>query len=69
MDNKEIKNSCQTYFEKVKNVAKFKMKLKETMNLLNNNLNNSVVDNKVQISEKRLSLNVKLQFLFILLIV
>jgi hypothetical protein len=40
MENKEVKNSCETYFEKIKNVAKFKMKLKETMDLLNTNLNN-----------------------------
>ncbi len=40
-NNKESKNSCMAYFEKIKNVAKFKMKLKETMNLLNNNLNNN----------------------------
>lgn len=41
MENNEMKNSCQSYFEKIKNVAKFKMKLKETMNLLNTNLNNN----------------------------
>jgi len=39
MENNHIKNSCESYFEKIKNVAKFKMKLKETMNLLETNLN------------------------------
>lgn len=37
--NKENKNKCSSYFDKMKNVAKFKIKLKETMNLLNKSVN------------------------------
>lgn len=39
MEYKEVKNKCEAYFDKIKNVAKFKMKLKETMNLLDDKLN------------------------------
>ena len=40
MENeKDSKNNISDYFEKMKNVAKFKIKLKETMNLLNKSVN------------------------------
>lgn len=62
MENKETKNSCEIYFEKIKNVAKFKMKLKETMNLLNTNLNNGANNystNNDPKNSNRISINVK----------
>ncbi len=62
METKEVKNSCEVYFDKIRNVAKFKMKLKETMSLLNANLNNGANnslnnnDNK-SISRMNISVN------------
>ena len=39
METKEPKNNCASQFDKMKNVAKFKIKLKETMNILNKSVN------------------------------